>query len=151
MLVVKRVRKKVDPLQAEWRLVCHTSDDWQSFPTQFEGSKNPSERQLYKVLTNNILPLVLPQVQAKERHRRKLELLQFMPIKRSSRLEEKRKMTDERMKLQHELSEQQRAFMESAAMEEDDASLLGHATSEDDGLRSSRASTAQVDNFSIST
>ena len=70
----------------EWELVCRTSEDWKALPAQFENSKNPGEQTFYKLLIEDILPSILPDLQATEKSRAKRDKNKDFPMKRSSRI-----------------------------------------------------------------
>jgi hypothetical protein len=67
-----------------WRLVCSTVEDWQAFPLQFEGSRNPQEKALLKVLQDGILSDIVDVLKEKRKEKER-EAIQ-MYRKRSTRL-----------------------------------------------------------------
>ncbi|CAG8568258.1 3133_t:CDS:10 [Acaulospora morrowiae] len=67
-----------------WETVCVTAAEWESFPAQFEKTRNSAEKAFFKLLTNDLLPRVLAVLKEKEKDRKKLDALANR--KRSSRL-----------------------------------------------------------------
>ncbi|KAG2223940.1 hypothetical protein INT45_009392 [Circinella minor] len=78
-----------------WKLVCISKNDWEEFPKKFENSKNTDEQQFYALLSNDVLPKVIPVLQEHEDELKKKELLANR--KRSSRI-----MYKELAALEHE-------------------------------------------------
>ncbi|KAM0753570.1 hypothetical protein T439DRAFT_158190 [Meredithblackwellia eburnea MCA 4105] len=76
-------REKEDGIY-EWEVECITMDDWRSFAARFETSKDRQERALYRLVTNEILPILEEQHAALERERQ-AELI-LLSRKRSSRI-----------------------------------------------------------------
>ena len=64
--------------------VCISKNDWEEFTKKFENSKNPDEQQFYDMLSNDVLPRVIPVLQEHEDQLKKKELLANR--KRSSRI-----------------------------------------------------------------
>lgn len=46
-----------------WELVCRTIDDWNTFPERFSHSKQSDEKYLYQLLTEDIRPQVIEDLQ----------------------------------------------------------------------------------------
>lgn len=49
--------------QQPWELVCHTAEDWEAFPEQFAKSRNRDEKYLHNVISEDIRPQVLEELQ----------------------------------------------------------------------------------------
>nr|KAJ3421933.1 hypothetical protein HK105_001773 [Polyrhizophydium stewartii] len=69
----------------EWILVCRTASEWQTWPQQFKGSKNPDEKALYMYLTEDVVPKVVKDIKTIDEKRRLEEAM--LNRKRSSRLQ----------------------------------------------------------------
>ncbi|WVQ65253.1 uncharacterized protein L199_003426 [Kwoniella botswanensis] len=68
----------------EWEAVCVTLYEWRTFPEQFAKSKDPDERALYALLTEEVGPTIIGFLVAKEQERLKQEAVNNR--KRSSRI-----------------------------------------------------------------
>ena len=78
----------------KWECLAITLEDYQDVLEDFRRSRNPAERQLYKVLSTKVLPIIEQRAEAQARKaakkQRDLENLQKMATaKRSSRLADK--------------------------------------------------------------
>ncbi|KAI9276970.1 hypothetical protein BDA99DRAFT_123251 [Phascolomyces articulosus] len=67
-----------------WKLICLSKMDWEELPKRFENSSNLDEQRLYDMLSNDVLPKVIPVLQEHEDQLKKKELLANR--KRSSRI-----------------------------------------------------------------
>ncbi|OJA10917.1 hypothetical protein AZE42_08233 [Rhizopogon vesiculosus] len=68
----------------EWETVCVILEEWENFPEQFEKATHYAEKSLYKVLTQNIVPVVTAELREVEKTKRKEEAV--VHRKRSSRI-----------------------------------------------------------------
>ncbi|WWC60648.1 uncharacterized protein I303_103222 [Kwoniella dejecticola CBS 10117] len=68
----------------EWEAVCVTLYDWRTFPEQYSTSKDPDEKALYNLLTQEVGPTIISVLIAKEQERIKQEAVNNR--KRSSRI-----------------------------------------------------------------
>ncbi|KAG0364039.1 hypothetical protein BGZ54_007899 [Gamsiella multidivaricata] len=71
-------------LGVEWEPICITQHDWEEFAKAFKRSKDSTEKALYKLINEDILPKVLGDFMEKQREREKLEAI--VNRKRSSRI-----------------------------------------------------------------
>ncbi|KAJ3000958.1 cat eye syndrome chromosome region, candidate 2 [Globomyces sp. JEL0801] len=83
--------------KTKWTLVCKTRDDWLSFPERFQDSKNQMDKNLYKYLSNDLLPVVLADIEHAETKRveRKRWLEEQKKIEEQQMLEELQRIADE--------------------------------------------------------
>ncbi|KAF9986531.1 hypothetical protein BGZ75_001708 [Mortierella antarctica] len=68
----------------EWEPICITRQEWEEFGNLFRRSKNPYEKALHSLISNDILPKVLGDFAEKEKELEKLEAIANR--KRSSRI-----------------------------------------------------------------
>ncbi|KAI9027296.1 hypothetical protein CLU79DRAFT_844081 [Phycomyces nitens] len=78
------VIEPVEEVWMPWRAVCQTSFEWEAFPSRYANSTNAEEKKLYRVLTEDVIPKVLPVLLEHEKELKKQEAL--LHRKRSSRL-----------------------------------------------------------------
>ncbi|RSH88163.1 uncharacterized protein EHS24_000691 [Apiotrichum porosum] len=83
-LAVKEEATELPEGFVEWETVCVSLYDWQHYPDQWEKSKHPDEKALYKLLKDEVGPQIIEVLQAKEQERLKQEALNNR--KRSSRI-----------------------------------------------------------------
>ncbi|KAJ7052485.1 hypothetical protein C8F01DRAFT_1065667 [Mycena amicta] len=74
--------KSPDPV--EWETICVTLHDWEHISARFEGGTHYTEKSLYKVLTQHIVPVITDELREIERKRRLEEAI--VHRKRSSRI-----------------------------------------------------------------
>eukprot|EP00158_Paraphelidium_tribonemae_P005181 Partr_v1_DN27214_c1_g1_i1_m38525 putative PHD finger domain protein len=67
-----------------WEPVCISIEEWRNFPSRFEGSKDRYEKAFYKLLTDDVLPKVLDDLEEIEKQKRLESALNNR--KRSNRL-----------------------------------------------------------------
>jgi hypothetical protein len=53
-----------------WQVICFTEQDWQSLANKFKHSKSRKESALYKIITEDFLPIIPVLFKAKEAERR---------------------------------------------------------------------------------
>ncbi|KAJ3559421.1 hypothetical protein NM688_g348 [Phlebia brevispora] len=80
----EEVQDHIPPGFVEWEAVCVTLYEWEHVADQFEKATHYLEKALYKVLSQNIVPIVTEELKAQERKRKMDEAL--VHRKRSSRI-----------------------------------------------------------------
>ncbi|KAI8590362.1 hypothetical protein BDZ88DRAFT_415045 [Geranomyces variabilis] len=85
-----------------WELECVTIDDWQAFPERFKKSRSSVEKAFYEWLTEEAVPKLLSDYQAREKVKKIEEALNNR--KRSSRLQMRE---IEKMELERQIQERQ--------------------------------------------
>ena len=71
--------------ETQWRLLCSDIEEWDALKEKWKHSRSSSEKALSRILEENILPVVLPQLHDKMKQMRKRELHEAFVIKRSTR------------------------------------------------------------------
>ncbi|XP_033095578.1 bromodomain-containing protein DDB_G0270170-like [Anneissia japonica] len=71
-----------------WHLVCDTQDDWEILAQKFKKTKSKNEKELYRALADDFLPVMVDLYNQKEKALRK-KLLEMAPRRTSGRIQEK--------------------------------------------------------------
>ena len=111
----KRASKKGKASPGVWEIVCSSADEWTLYCKRFEKSKNAAEKELFSVLRDDISPIVLGKLQAKQREEEKRMMYELMPKKRSTRLQviDIRKQDEEKRAIMRKEEEKLKAFERS--------------------------------------
>ncbi|XP_071956765.1 uncharacterized protein [Antedon mediterranea] len=72
-----------------WHIVCNTMEDWEELATKFKKTKSKNEKELYRALANDFLPVMVDLYNQKEKALRK-KLLEMAPRRTSGRIQEKK-------------------------------------------------------------
>ncbi|KAI9475827.1 MAG: hypothetical protein EXX96DRAFT_574805 [Benjaminiella poitrasii] len=67
-----------------WKLLCYSKADWEQLPLKYVNSKNPDEQNFHRLLSEDLLPKVLPVLEEHEKELKKQEAM--LNRKRSSRI-----------------------------------------------------------------
>lgn len=85
-----------------WQVICFTEQDWLNLSNKFKTSRQPEEKELYTILTENFLPKLRVLFNEQEKQRR-VKLLKFRNssriqlkvLKRQQKEEEENKAKEE--------------------------------------------------------
>ncbi|KAI6042453.1 hypothetical protein EDC04DRAFT_2658182 [Pisolithus marmoratus] len=77
----------------EWETICTTLEEWENIARCFENATHYAERALYKVLSQNIVPIITAELREAEEKRRMEEAI--VHRKRSSRIAMKESIKEE--------------------------------------------------------
>ncbi|KAK8865602.1 hypothetical protein IAR55_000746 [Kwoniella newhampshirensis] len=121
----------------EWEAVCVTLYDWRTFPEQFAKSKDPDEKALYELLTEEVGPKVIEVLVEKEQERIKQELINNR--KRSSRIAT-RELEKEELARREQAEREMEERMEKNRLEEqrkarEEAELLAREKAREERLK----------------
>jgi len=109
----EKLSSKGKPINDTWEMVCSQLDEWEDFCSNLAKSKYSEDRKFARMLTEDILPFVTTKIQSKQRAERRAErrhqtmLFEPVPLKRSTRLQEKELRKQEENKLKAEKLKQQ--------------------------------------------
>ncbi|KAI8344927.1 hypothetical protein BD560DRAFT_485011 [Blakeslea trispora] len=67
-----------------WKLICRTKEDWEAIPQKYANSKHVDEKQFYSLLTQDLVPKIVPALEEREKELEKQEAIANR--KRSSRI-----------------------------------------------------------------
>jgi hypothetical protein len=94
----------------QWELVCDAqASDWRALIDRLENTNSRLNKQLARKLDEQVLPSVMGKLEAKERARKRQERFEFLPRKRSSRLQHREliRQEEERLDLERRKKEEQ--------------------------------------------
>lgn len=81
-----------------WSVACLSLQDWQDLTSKYKHSKKKCDRDLYETLNDNFMPEIVKMFADKEREERR-KLMELIPKRASSRIEQKRKEKEEKDRL----------------------------------------------------
>ncbi|KAI8823140.1 uncharacterized protein EV422DRAFT_393394 [Fimicolochytrium jonesii] len=112
----KKGRRQSGKQESGWVLECATIEDWEAFPDRFARSRSLLEKDFCQFLRDEIIPKVIPDLQAKEKVKKVEEAMSNR--KRSSRLQ-MRELEQEEQKRQQQLAQERRELQRQERAEAD--------------------------------